>query len=33
VPDPYRASSKDVWLVQQRLFESTYEMLPDPKGK
>jgi hypothetical protein len=29
VPDPYRAPPKDVWLVQQSLFDSTYELLPD----
>lgn len=28
VPDPYRARADDVWLVQQKLFESTYELLP-----
>jgi hypothetical protein len=33
VPDPYRASPKDVWLVQKELFESTYELLPESKEK
>ena len=28
VKDPYRARPDDVWLVQQGLFESTYEVLP-----
>ncbi len=27
VPDPYRDKPDDVWLVQQPLFESTYEFL------
>jgi hypothetical protein len=27
VPDPYRDNPDDVWLVQQSLFESTYELL------
>ena len=27
VPDPYRDKPKDVWLVQQSLFESTYERM------
>ena len=26
-PDPYQAPPKDVWLVQQGLFESTYEFV------
>jgi hypothetical protein len=26
VPDPYTAQLNDVWLVQQPLFESTYEL-------
>jgi len=26
VKDPYRAKPGDVWLVQQRLFESTYQI-------
>ena len=29
VPDPYRDKPKDVWLVQQSLFESTYELVRD----
>jgi hypothetical protein len=29
VPDPYRDDPKDVWLVQQSLFESTYELIED----
>jgi len=29
VENPYRAPPKDVWLVQQAIFESTYELLPD----
>lgn len=28
VPDPYQDDPNDVWLVQQPLFESTYELLP-----
>lgn len=28
VTDPYRAKPSDVWLVQQGLFESTYELMP-----
>ena len=28
VPDPYQDETNDVWLVQQSLFESTYELLP-----
>jgi hypothetical protein len=28
VKDPYTEAPKDVWLVQQALFESTYEILP-----
>lgn len=31
VPDPYRAPNRHVWLVQQELFESTYEPLPFAK--
>jgi hypothetical protein len=27
-PDPYQAKPTDVWLVQQGLFESTYEAAP-----
>ncbi|MBS0206849.1 MAG: hypothetical protein JSS49_28580 [Planctomycetes bacterium] len=27
--DPYSDTSSDVWLVQEPLFESTYELLPD----
>jgi hypothetical protein len=27
VADPYRDKPKDVWLVQQALFESTYEII------
>lgn len=27
-PDPYAADPDDVWLVQQALFESTYELAP-----
>ena len=27
VPDPYKADPKDVWLVQEALFNSTYELL------
>jgi hypothetical protein len=27
VPDPYRAPPDDVWLVQEPLFDSTYELL------
>jgi glucosylceramidase len=30
VADPYRDDPKDVWLVQQSLFESTYEVLREP---
>ena len=26
--DPYRIDPKDVWLVQQEMFESTYELAP-----
>ncbi len=29
VADPYRDKPKDVWLVQQSLFESTYEIVRD----
>ena len=32
-PDPYRDNPKDVWLVQQPLFESTYEVLPVAEPK
>ncbi len=28
VDDPYQATPNDVWLVQQGLFESTYELIP-----
>jgi hypothetical protein len=28
VPDPYRGKPQDVWLVQESLFESTYEIVP-----
>lgn len=28
VPDPYQAKPTDVWLIQQALFESTYEPAP-----
>lgn len=28
VPDPYQGNPKDVWLVQERLFNSTYEFIP-----
>jgi len=28
VPDPYHGSPDDVWLVQEAIFESTYELLP-----
>jgi hypothetical protein len=30
VSDPYRANPADVWLVQQKLFESTYDWANDP---
>jgi hypothetical protein len=33
VPDPYRADLKDVWLVQEKLFDSTYEIIPDSAVK
>jgi hypothetical protein len=33
VPDPYRDKPKDVWLVQQSLFESTYELVRDHADK
>lgn len=29
VPDPYEGNPDDVWLVQQPLFESTYEFVED----
>jgi hypothetical protein len=29
VKDPYRDNPKDIWLVQQSLFESTYEIVRD----
>ena len=29
VEDPYHESPKDAWLVQEPLFESTYELIPD----
>jgi hypothetical protein len=28
VADPYRGGTDDVWLVQEALFQSTYELLP-----
>lgn len=28
VPDPYQGTPKDVWLVQEGLFHSTYEIIP-----
>jgi hypothetical protein len=28
IPDPYADRDADVWLVQEALFESTYELLP-----
>jgi hypothetical protein len=28
VADPYRDKANDVWLVQEGIFESTYELLP-----
>ena len=28
VKDPYTDKPSDVWLVQQSLFESTYELVP-----
>jgi hypothetical protein len=31
--DPYRHDLKDVWLVQQALFESTYERISDAAAK
>ena len=31
VADPYRDQPGDVWLVQQPLFESTYELIPDTR--
>lgn len=27
-PDPYQAKTSDVWLVQEAIFNSTYELLP-----
>ena len=27
-PDPYQAMTNDVWLVQEAIFNSTYELLP-----
>jgi multisubunit Na+/H+ antiporter MnhC subunit len=33
VNDPYQDNPKDVWLVQQSLFESTYEVLPKDTAK
>ena len=33
VADPYRDNPKDVWLVQQPLFESTYSLVPDRDEK
>jgi hypothetical protein len=32
VADPYRDKPKDVWLVQQSLFESTYELVRDRRS-
>ena len=32
VADPYREKPKDVWLVQQPLFDSTYEIIGDQNG-
>ncbi|HWE35925.1 MAG TPA: hypothetical protein VG406_05075 [Isosphaeraceae bacterium] len=31
--DPYGAAPDDVWLVQQPLFESTYELSPPEEGR
>jgi hypothetical protein len=31
--DPYHDKVDDVWLVQQSLFESTYELLPDQQSQ
>jgi hypothetical protein len=28
VPDPYQAKLRDVWLVQEAIFNSTYELIP-----
>jgi hypothetical protein len=28
VPDPYRDNANDVWLVQEGIFKSTYELVP-----
>ena len=28
VADPYQANLKDVWLVQEAIFDSTYELIP-----
>jgi hypothetical protein len=33
VANPYKDSPKDVWLVQKALFESTYELIPNPVAK
>jgi hypothetical protein len=33
VPDPYRDKPDDVWLVQQPLFESTYDLLDEESDK
>ncbi|APW61514.1 hypothetical protein [Paludisphaera borealis] len=30
VTDPYKTPAEDAWLVQQPLFESTYELVPEP---
>jgi hypothetical protein len=32
VADPYRDKSKSVWLLQQSLFESTYELIRDERA-
>jgi hypothetical protein len=31
-PDPYQAKPNDVWLVQEALFKSTYELVPAAKA-
>ena len=33
VDDPYKDKPNDVWLVQQKLFESTYDVVEEQKGK
>ncbi len=33
VADPYRDKPKNVWLVQERLFESTYELVNDKPSR